>query len=148
MGLMIKKVLERSVMDLPHVPVAIRCTPETSLRDAVRTLHKSEVGSIIVAEGLKVVGIFTERDILTKIVDKPVNFEKEKVSAFMTKDPVCIPKSENISAILKRMSEGNFRHLIIVDAYNNLERVISIKDISQYLVSVFQELSKEDKKAA
>lgn len=123
-------------MELAVVPKAIHCQPNATVRDALRILQKSSMGSVVVAEGLKVVGIFTERDYLLKIAGKAVDIDKTPISNFMTRDPVCVKKQATIGEALAVMHKGNFRHVIVVDSYNNLERIFSVKDVASYFVDI------------
>jgi len=149
MTLRIREVMERNITDLNVVPLAVKVAPDAKLDHVVGLLRKSNIGSVVVAEGNKVVGIFTERDHLLKVAGKSLDHKKEQVQNYMTKDPVCIQKDETIGDVLKKMRNGNFRHLIIVDAYHNLERVISVKDVIDYVIDVLNDLAQaEPKKAA
>jgi len=142
MTIKIRKVLDRAVGELGLGPAAIKCAPTTPLREAIKILRTQDIGSVVVAENLKPIGIFTERDCLHKVAAKPVNFEKETVSSFMTHAPVCIDKQTSFGDVLKKMREGNFRHVLIIDSYSNVERVVSIKDIMNYLIDVLEDLQK------
>lgn len=144
MTLRIRRVLNRKVGELGLGPRAITCAPNTPIKEALKILRTNDIGSVVVVEGLKVHGIFTERDCLHKVAAKPVNFEKEPVSSFMTHTPTCINKETSFGDVLREMRGGNFRHMIIVDSYKNVERVISIKDIMNHLIDTLNDLEKPE----
>ena len=134
---LLRELLERSISDLGEAKRAIHCEPELSLFNAISTLKTANVGSLVVCEGTKVVGIFTERDVLMKCSLQEIPLSSAKISDFMTKNPVCVQRFETIGSVLIKMKEGKFRHIIIVDSYGNLEKVISIREIMDYILTIF-----------
>ncbi len=133
----LKELLERSISDLGEAKRALHCEPELSLSNAISTLKTANVGSLVVAEGTRVVGIFTERDVLLKCALQDIPLGSAKVSDYMTRNPVCVQRFESIGNVLMKMKEGKFRHIIIIDSYGNLEKVVSQREILEYLLNVF-----------
>lgn len=138
MKLQLLELLQRPVNDMLHKTPVLKCTPDTSVKEAVKMLQDSRVGSIIVSQDLRIVGIFTERDFLMKIAFHKGDWTKEKISTFMTANPVCIQRHERIGKLLLRMRRGKFRHLVVVDSYGNLENIISMRDIVDYLIDAIR----------
>lgn len=138
MKLQILELLQRPVADMLNKTPVLKCSPDTSVKEAVKILQDSRVGSIIVSQELRVVGIFTERDFLMKVAFHEGDWKKEKISGFMTANPVCIQKHERIGKLLLRMRRGNFRHLVVIDSYGNLENVISMRDVVNYLIDAIR----------
>ena len=104
-------------------------TPDTTVKDAVKLMVKSNVGSILIVENDKLVGIFTERDLMKMIAeDKPVYTAIRDV---MTKDPVSLKPDDPLSKAALLMSERGFRHVPIVDEEGNLVGIVSSRDISR-----------------
>jgi len=132
----LKELLERKVSDLGVAKRATHCDPELSLSNAINTLKSANIGSLVVVEGGRVVGIFTERDVLMKCALQEISLGSAKVADYMTKNPVCIQRFETIGAVLQKMKDGKFRHIVIVDAYGNLEKVISLREIMDYLLNI------------
>jgi len=129
----LKELLDRHIAELGEAKRAIHCEPELSLINAISTLKSANVGSLVIVDGTRVVGIFTERDVLIKcaLQDIPTN---AKISEYMTKNPVCVQRFEPLGNVLLKMKEGKFRHIIIVDSYGNLEKVVSQREILDYLL--------------
>lgn len=142
---LLKELLNRSVSELGQAKRALSCDAELSLSKAISTLKSAKAGSLVVLEGSRVVGIFTERDVLVKCALEDIPYGTAKVSEFMTPNPVCVQRFETIGNVLMKMRDGKFRHMIIVDAYGNLEKVVSQREIMDYLMGVL--LSSESKAA-
>lgn len=134
---LLRELLERPISDLGEAKRAIHCEPELSLSNAISTLKTANIGSLVICEGTKVVGIFTERDVLLKCALQDIPLGSAKVGEFMTKNPVCVQRFESIGSVLIRMKEGKFRHIIIIDSYGNLEKVVSLREIMDYILGVF-----------
>ncbi len=104
-------------------------TPDTTVKDAVKLMVKSNVGSILIVENDKLVGIFTERDLMKMIAeDKPVY---TAIGDVMTKNPVSLKPDDPLSKAALLMSERGFRHVPIVDEEGNLVGIVSSRDISR-----------------
>lgn len=131
---LLKELLDRKISDLGIAARAIHCAPDFSVQGAVKTLRETHIGSLVVVEGLKVVGIFTERDFLEKVALQDIDLRETHVSAYMTPNPVCVQKHETIGTVINKMREGRFRHIVIVDGYGNLEKVVSLREIMDYLM--------------
>lgn len=136
---LLRELLERPIAELGEAKRAIHCEPELSLSNAIATLQSFNIGSLVVVEGTKVVGIFTERDVLMKCCLHDIPWSTAKVSNYMTPRPVCVQRFETIGNVLIKMKEGKFRHIIIVDSYGNLEKVVSIREIMIFILDVFFE---------
>jgi CBS domain-containing protein len=127
--------LSRSISEVTKIQNITKCSPETSVHDAVKILQAGKIGSIIVTDGLKVLGIFTERDYLLKCALKPMDPQTEPICDYMTANPVCAQRHTSIGQVLISMGKGKFRHIIVTDNYQNIEAVLSMKEIVAFLVS-------------
>ncbi|GLQ34164.1 inosine-5-monophosphate dehydrogenase [Amylibacter marinus] len=90
--------------------------PEDTLKDAVVELRDRRVGALIVTDDSgALVGILSERDIVRKLADSPGQTLPQSVGSVMTKKvKVCGPSDLAID-VLKRMTEGRFRHLPVIE---------------------------------
>lgn len=119
----------------PKVPEFIN--KETTIYEAANKLAHSNVGAMLVLdENDNLAGIFTERDIVKKVITNNIPFSN-KASEVMTTDPISIEMTTPIGFALQLMTEGGFRNLPIVDVDNNPIGVISIKDIMDEFVRTF-----------
>ena len=118
----------------PTAPRQVR--PEQSVAEAVALMRQEEVGCLLVCNGPRVVGIFTERDLMSRVLAARVPLS-EPVSRFMTPNPVAVHPKDPIGLALRRMEEGGYRHLPVVDEAGRPVGVLSVKRIVHYLVEHF-----------
>jgi CBS domain-containing protein len=103
--------------------------PSTStVRDAARTMSDRNIGAIAVLDSGKLVGIFSERDVLMRIVAEGRNPDDTLVDSVMTKDIIVAAPADDINDALQKMHECNCRHLPVVQG-GNLVGMISIRDL-------------------
>ena len=104
-------------------------TPDTTVKEAVKQMVKKNVGSILIVENDKLVGIFTERDLMKMVAEnKPVY---TAIGDVMTRDPVSLKPDDPLSKAALIMSERGFRHIPIVDDEGKLVGIVSSRDISR-----------------
>ena len=107
--------------------------PDTLVTECVRLMTASKIGALIVMDGERLIGIFTERDALNKVLAGGLDPRNTKVSAVMTKDPDCIHPTTTVDDAMKLISKRRFRHLPIVDNGKVLA-VVSSGDLTHWLV--------------
>ncbi len=107
--------------------------PDTTVTACVRTMTAEKIGALIVMEGERLTGIFTERDALNKVLAAGLDPVTTKVSAVMTKDPYCIPPTTTVGEAMQLVTQRRFRHLPIVENGKVLA-VISSGDLTHWLV--------------
>jgi Predicted signal-transduction protein containing cAMP-binding and CBS domains len=107
--------------------------PDTLVTECVRLMTASKIGALIVMDGERLIGIFTERDALNKVLAGGLDPRNTKVSAVMTKDPYCIPPTTTVDDAMKLITKRRFRHLPIVDNGKVLA-VVSSGDLTHWLV--------------
>lgn len=109
----------------------ITCSPEDPLKRVVDLMAANDIGSVVVTKGGKVVGIFTERD-LVKAMSSGASLD-EPVSKYMTKDIIFANPNESVENALAKMLRYGIRHLPVVDEGKRLLGVVSIKDLVEAL---------------
>lgn len=107
--------------------------PNTPVTECVRTMTSEKLGALIVMEGERLTGIFTERDALNKVLAAGLDPARTKVSEVMTKDPYCIPPTTTVGEAMALVTERRFRHLPIVEN-GKLLAVISSGDLTHWMV--------------
>jgi CBS domain-containing protein len=115
--------------------------PSDSATDAMRLMQREHRGCVVVTEdgspSSPLLGIFTERDVLYRIVDRGKNPATLPLDAVMTSDPEVLPVSGTIAHALNKMSVGGFRHVPVVDEQHRPVFVVSVRDIVEFLVEAF-----------
>jgi CBS domain-containing protein len=110
--------------------------PHQTVAEAVATMRQERVGCLLVCEGRKLVGIFTERDLMRRVLAEGKSLSIP-VQECMTPNPVVVHPKDPISAAVRRMEEGGYRHLPVVDEKGRPVGVLSVKRIVHYLVEHF-----------
>ena len=100
------------------------------MRDVAKKMSERNVGAVPVLDSGKLVGLFSERDLMTRVVAQGLNPEKTPVSTVMTRDIVVSDPTENIEAALQKMYRVGCRHLPVVER-GNLVGMISLRDLLQ-----------------
>ena len=107
--------------------------PDTPVTECVRVMTAKKIGALIVMEGERLTGIFTERDALTKVLAAGRDPGTTKVSEVMTKDPTCIAPTTTVGDAMELITKRRFRHLPVVDDGKVLA-VVSSGDLTHWLV--------------
>lgn len=106
----------------------VRCSPSISLRESARAMEAAAVGSIAVTEGAALVGIFTERDLLSAVA-AGADLDQENVRSWMTSDPDTVLADLDVEEAADWMMATGHRHLPVMDHSGELIGVVSIKDV-------------------
>jgi signal-transduction protein with cAMP-binding, CBS, and nucleotidyltransferase domain len=85
------------------------------VREVVERMRREGQGCALITENGRLVGIFTERDVLLKIVDRPETWEGP-IQAVMTRHPDTIRPTEPVAAALRLMNRGHYRNVPVVEA--------------------------------
>ncbi|HVO51674.1 MAG TPA: CBS domain-containing protein [Thermoanaerobaculia bacterium] len=110
-------------------PVSV---PETAtVLEAVKTMVKERIGAVVVMKGKKMTGIFSERDVLDKIVLARRDPAKTRVSAVMTANVLSIAAPGDDSEAATTMAEHHIRHLPIVDGKKKVVGVVSLRHVME-----------------
>jgi CBS domain-containing protein len=116
----------------------VTLAPHQTVAEAIAAMQKKRIGCVLVADNGKLAGIFTERDVLLKVANKP-GTENMRLSELMTPKVTGFQKDDSIAFVLNAMHVGGYRHVPIVDEQNGPLAVISVKDIISYILDQFPE---------
>jgi len=122
----------------PAPPVCVRAG--ATVHEAVEqmlTHHQACV--LVVDEAGRLIGIFTERDVLTRVVGRDLNVRRTLVEAVMTANPEALPLPSRIVYAVHCMSVSGYRTLPLVDAEKRPIGVVTVTDIIHWLVNLFPE---------
>ena len=109
-------------------------SPESSVYEALEELENNNLGSLVVVENGKLIGIFTERDYARKIILKGRSSRDTHVKDIMTERPLFVSPDTSIDACMQLMSSKFIRHLPVLDN-DQLIGVISIGDVVKYIIN-------------
>lgn len=119
----------------PREPV--RVPPEARLRDVIDTLKARRQGAAFVVDGDALVGVFSERDLMTRIDHSILAWLDTPVSAVMTRQPLTVIGDDApLAEALRLMVDGRMRHLPVVRD-GALVGVVSVRDVLAHLARRF-----------
>jgi CBS domain-containing protein len=133
-------LIREPLSELPVREALVMSTRDT-VTDAMRSMQREHCGCVLVTDDgtrdSKLVGIFTERDVLLRIVDRGKNPATLPLSEVMTPDPDVLPVRSTVAYALNKMCVGGFRHVPVVDEEHRPAFVVSVRDIVEFLVAAF-----------
>ncbi|HXP47579.1 MAG TPA: CBS domain-containing protein [Terriglobales bacterium] len=103
-------------------------TADQSVLEAAREMVTSNIGAVPVLRDGELVGIFSERDIMKRVVAAGLDPARTRVSEVMTADPLTVDIREGIEHCMVLMKEHGFRHLPVCDG-KKLKGIVSLRDI-------------------
>jgi CBS domain-containing protein len=109
--------------------------PATPVRDAVEALKSDPTGALVVVEDERVVGIFTDRDVLKRVAGYAGALD-EPVSRYMTPDPVTLRDDDTMAAALNKMGDGGFRHIPMLQS-GRLTAIVTVRDVMHWLLGQY-----------
>ncbi len=120
---------ERTVFQSMSQKHVLSLGPNASVWEAACIMSRANCGSVLVMDlPGKLLGIVTERDLMTRVLAKALDPAKTKLSEVMTPNPLCVPPETQVSDAVVIMIERGFRHLPIVDAGSKILGVFSVRD--------------------
>jgi CBS domain-containing protein len=129
--------IERSLMDdpvtvlRPRRPVAVRSS--TTVGDTIKLLLENEIGALLVVnEEGELVGIFSERDLLTKVAGLYESYAELPIHMFMTANPETVSTSDTLAFAIHKMDVGGYRHLPVIH-HGAPVGVVSVRDMLRHI---------------
>lgn len=122
-----------------HLDALGAAAPETidagaDAADAIRLMHETGVDCMLVTEGGRLVGIFTDRDAVLKVAGRESG--PCPMREVMTRDPVLLRHDDPIAVAIHKMAIGGFRHIPIVDDAGLPTGVVSARDVFRHIASI------------
>jgi CBS domain-containing protein len=115
-----KRPVRRPVVSIPR---------GATVMDAVQAMVGSNVGATVVLDGVELAGVFTERDVVTRVVLRRLNPETTPVAEVMTREVLTVREDADRSTALRMMSENHIRHLPVVDAEGRVLSMLSMRHL-------------------
>lgn len=111
-----------------HGQELVTFAPGAIVREVVDIMAKRRFGAVPVVENDRLVGIFTERDVLVRVLAAGKNPDTTRLDEVMTRDPDTVKSSDAVLHALELMNQHGYRHLPVVDG-DRLVGVVSIRDL-------------------
>ena len=108
-------------------------SPDSSVYDALEELEEKNIGSLVVVENGKLIGVFTERDYARKVILKGRSSKETLVRDIMSSDPLFVNPHHTLEECMQLMTDKFIRHLPVLEN-DELVGVISIGDVVKYTI--------------
>jgi CBS domain-containing protein len=113
----------------------------TATSEAMRAMQTEHSGVVLVTKdgnaNSPLLGIFTERDILLRVINRGRNPAETPLKTVMSAEPEFLQADARVAWVLNMMSVGGFRHVPVVNARGCPVAVISVRDVVEFLVEAF-----------
>ena len=127
-------ILDATIRDLEPRPAATLREMGT-IRAAVQLMLEHRLGAILVEREGAPVGIFTERDLMRRVVAAGIGLDRA-IEEVMTPDPETLRLDDSVAFALNRMSVGGFRNVPIVDENGTVVGILSQREVVDYIVAL------------
>ena len=118
----VSKLLDKRPGDIHTVDI------NTTVTDAVHTMNEAHVGAVAVMDNGRLAGIFTERDVLRRVIDGRRDPDETMVSEVMTSDVIVIKPTDTVQHAMVLVNTRNCRHLPVMDD-DTLVGMVSVRDL-------------------
>ena len=106
----------------------VTAPPTASVLEVIRIMTEARVGAIPIVEGKRILGIFSERDLMTRVVVKGLDAAETKVAGVMTREVLTAEGEDTRSECLERMRGARCRHLPVLEG-GKLIAMLSMRDL-------------------
>lgn len=124
----VRKLLQKKGQDVWST------SPESSVYSALEIMAEKNIGALVVLDGSKVAGMFSERDYARKVVLKGRASREIPVGEIMTPDPITVRPDQTVQECMALMTEKHVRHLPVIDE-GRLVGIISIGDVVKEIIA-------------
>ena len=134
-------------MDLQNISISFILNEKSSsvycvdvsetVAEAVGLMNRERIGSVMVIKNGQYVGIFTERDVLNRVISAKLNAEKTRVEKVMTSDFISVQENSTLRQTMHIMTNKRVRHLPVFEE-EKLVGMISIGDVTRKLLEINQ----------
>ena len=110
-------------------------TPQTTVLDTIHKMNQHKIGAVLVMQGSQVAGIFTERDVLRRVIGELKNPATVKVGEVMTEEIICVGPDTDLDEVSSIMKNKKVRHIPVCTDDGKLHGMVSIGDVNAYHAS-------------
>lgn len=135
-------VLKQRIRELlPTLPTAVALGHRATVREAIEAMRQQQLSCVLVVDRGQLVGVFTERDVVTKVAATTLDVDQVLLHDVMQPDPECLQLDDELVYALHQMHLGDYRHVPVVDEQQRPTALVSMQAIIGYLMaSLPQEL--------
>ena len=119
----------RTIQDILRHQTLLTTNPSTTVSEAIHQMNRARVGSILIVDELEVLlGIFTERDVLTRVLGKDLDPKTTALADVMSQGPITVDLAQPLMYAFFLMQEHGFRHIPILNQGKPVG-IISLRDM-------------------
>ena len=118
----------------------VTARPDETVRNAVRRMAHKRVGAILVVEDNRLVGIFSERDALKRVLARGLDPASTPLAEVHTPDPLTVSRNTNVRECAQRVKDHRIRHLPVVDEAGRPVGIVSVRDFLRLVVTEMESL--------
>jgi len=134
----LRDIFDSALISELRLPPVITVELGTRVGEVAEIMRQKRFGSVPVVKDGALVGIFTERDWLKRVLTKDVDFD-QPIDGYMTPDPISLHEFDQISRAAELMYEHRFRHIPIIDDNKAPRSMLSVRDMLLHLAECFPE---------
>lgn len=108
-------------------------SPDATVFEASQEMSQKHVGAVLIGNSGSLLGLFSERDLMNRVVSKGLDYHQVKVADVMTRDVTTIPSDETVEHCHDKMIELKCRHLPIKEN-GKIIGMVSIRDVMEWMV--------------
>jgi CBS domain-containing protein len=128
--------LDITVGQLERHPL-LSLPPDTTIECAIALMNQHERGALLVVQDAQLIGIFTERDVLRRVLPRGLSLARTQLSEVMTERPDVLPEHATLAQALRTMARSRYRHLPVVDEQGRPLTIVSMRRIIQFVCEAF-----------
>ncbi|MEO1334873.1 MAG: CBS domain-containing protein [Myxococcota bacterium] len=114
------------------------CHPAQTVIEAVHLMNDLKIGALVVFEGTRLVGIFTERDVMVRVVAKRLDPQTTRVRDVMTTSVITLAPTATVEQAMRTMIDNACRHIPVAES-DEVLGLVSLRDLSNWTVRAQQQ---------
>ena len=118
---------ERTIRQIIEGQEPVTAPAEMTVREAARLMKDRNIGALMVVEAERLVGVFTERDALFRVLADGLDAAQTRLAQVMTRNPQTISANSGFTVALQMMHDGRYRHLPVVED-GRVVGIVSVRD--------------------
>jgi CBS domain-containing protein len=129
----LQRALVEDTADMIQLQPFVQISSSDTVAQAVEALHKAQVSSLLVVDDGRVVGIFTERDVLERVAEQYVKLARVAVAEVMTKNPTVVYETDPAAAAVAAIAVAGHRHVPVLGVDDRLLGLVSPRRVFDFI---------------